>query len=146
MYHKKTAIDLIDGRNYSFIGDSSILNDQSLVNFHLSPSRVLHRISPVQPGQSYPDKYIEFHKKHIVIIDKNTRPEKASAKEKIDLLILSRNPRFYITSFAEIAVIKQVVIDSSVPAWKARLWQNDCNSLNIPCHNVNTDGAFVMNL
>jgi len=143
---QKTAIDLIDGRYYTFLGDSSVLNDASLVNFHLTPSRVLHRISPIQPGQTYPDKYIQFHKKHILIIDKNTRPEKAGAKEKIDILILSRNPRFYITSLAEIAEIKQVVIDSSVPAWKALLWQKDCNSLNIPCHNVNTEGAFVMNL
>jgi competence protein ComEC len=38
------------------------------------------------------------------------------------------------------------VISSLVPAWKAVLWQHDCDSLHIPCFSVAQKGAFVMNL
>jgi competence protein ComEC len=42
--------------------------------------------------------------------------------------------------------IRQVVIDGSVPSWKARYWKKDCDSLGIPYHDVSIQGAFVMNL
>ena len=46
------AIDIINGRDYFFIGDSDALSDDFVTNFHLKPSRVLHRIEPVDqlPG------------------------------------------------------------------------------------------------
>jgi competence protein ComEC len=42
--------------------------------------------------------------------------------------------------------IKQIVIDGSVPPWKAKLWKKDCDSLHIPCFDVSEKGAFVMKL
>ena len=42
--------------------------------------------------------------------------------------------------------IKQVVFDGSVPAWKVQQWKLICDSLQIPSHDVNEKGAFVMNL
>ena len=40
------AIDFIDGRNYIFKSDSSLLKDDFLQNFHIKPSRVLYRLKP----------------------------------------------------------------------------------------------------
>ena len=42
--------------------------------------------------------------------------------------------------------IKQVVLDGSVPAWKAKYWKKDCDSLKIPLYDVAMSGAFVMEL
>ncbi len=42
--------------------------------------------------------------------------------------------------------IKQIVMDGSVPQWKAKLWKKDCDSLQIPHYDVSELGAFVMKL
>jgi competence protein ComEC len=67
-------------------------------------------------------------------------------KQNIDLLILSKNPKVYISALAKAFSIHQIVIDGSVPSWKAKLWKKDCDSLHIPCFDVSEKGAFVMNL
>ncbi|MGZ3940027.1 MAG: ComEC/Rec2 family competence protein [Flavisolibacter sp.] len=142
---KYSAIDLVDGRGYSFIGDSALLYDDYTRNFHVEPCRVLHRL---QENQTLPIscKEFEFGTRRIAIIDcpKHFKPLKE--KEPIDILILSKNPRVYISDLSASFSIKQIVIDGSVPAWKARLWKRDCDSLNINCFDVVEKGAFVMNL
>jgi competence protein ComEC len=67
-------------------------------------------------------------------------------KPFIDVLILSKNPRLYISNLIKTFEVGQIVIDGSVPQWKAKLWKKDCDSLHIPCFDVSEKGAFVMNL
>jgi competence protein ComEC len=43
---KHTAIDVVNGRHCSFLGDTTLLYDNFARNFHLQPSRVLHRVMP----------------------------------------------------------------------------------------------------
>src|SRR6188768_2651209 len=50
---QKRAIDLIDGRKYLFVGDSDLLSDDFIRNFHIKPSRVLHRIEPAINFENY---------------------------------------------------------------------------------------------
>jgi len=110
----------------------------------LQPSRVQQRVNWKQKTP-LAIKNLEVQGKHIVIMDKQTHaifPQQPT----IDLLILSKNPPFYFSEFKSISTPRQVVIDGSVPDWKARLWQHDCDSLQIPCYNVKDKGAFVMEL
>jgi competence protein ComEC len=79
-------------------------------------------------------------------IDSSLRLKQAKIKPAIDLLVLSRNPKLYMGTLANTFAIKQVVIDASVPQWKSKLWQKDCDSLGIACYSVREKGAFVMNL
>jgi competence protein ComEC len=65
-------------------------------------------------------------------------------KPVVDLLVLSRSPKISITAVATAFTLKQVVIDASVPAWKARQWQRECDSLHVPSFNVTERGSFVM--
>jgi competence protein ComEC len=83
--------------------------------------------------------------KQILIVDKTLPPVMAEPKLPVDVLILSKNPRLYISHLLDAFRLKQVVVDGSVPAWKAALWKKDCDSLKIPCYNVAEKGAFVMN-
>jgi competence protein ComEC len=142
---KYSAIDLIDGRTYNFIGDSALLYDDFIRNFHIQPSRVLHRIDP---NQAIPIKCKEFQfcGRQIAIIDSTKSFSSAQSKQKIDVLILSKNPKLYISNLLKTFEINQIVIDGSVPQWKAKLWKHDCDSLNIHCFDVSEKGAFVMNL
>ena len=140
---KHTAIDVINGRRYSFVGDTSLLYDDFARNFHLQPSRILHRVSPQQTDAA--TKSFVLNGKQVVVIDESISPITANPRKIVDLLVLAKNPKLYISKLLNAFAVKQIVIDGSVPAWKAALWKKDCDSLHIPCCNVSEDGAFVMN-
>lgn len=145
---QRQAIDFIDGRKYFFVGDSDLLEDDFLRNFHLKPSRVLHRIEPVSTVNNLlqQDNYFVFRKKKILLLDKNISYSPSEEKTIIDLLIISRNPKIYISALTNSMIIRQIVFDGSAPSWKMNFWKKDCDSLHIPYHDVNEKGAFVMNL
>jgi competence protein ComEC len=145
---QKTAIDLIEGHRYYFTGDASVQQDDFIRNFHLKPSRILYRAGPVSRPDHYfiPGSYINYYDKHIVWVNEPVSLGEPGPKRSIDLLILSNNPRIYLRDWIASLTIQQVVVDGSVPAWKARYWKKDCDSLGIPYHDVSTQGAFVMNL
>jgi len=140
---KHTAIDVVHGRTYAFIGDTTLLYDDFARNFHLQPSRILHRMSPVTSDASI--RSFALDGKNIVVLDETFPLVKTDAKSQIDVLVLSKNPKVYIPQLLNAFALKQVVIDGSVPAWKAALWKRDCDSLKIPCYNIAEEGAFVMN-
>ena len=140
---RHTAVDVVNGRDYSFIGDTALLYDDFARNFHLQPSRILHRISPVKADAAI--RSFSLNGKQVIIVDENFSFLKGNPKQPLDLVVLSKNPRLYISNLAEAFTIKQIVMDGSVPLWKAALWKKDCDSLKIPCYNVAENGAFVMN-
>jgi competence protein ComEC len=142
---KYSAIDLINGRMFNFIGDSTLLHDDFIRNFHIQPSRVLHRLEQNQI-LSASCKDFEFCNKRIALIDSSEYFIPLQPKPFIDVLILSKNPRLYISNLLKTFDVRQIVIDGSVPQWKAKLWKKDCDSLHIPCFDVSEKGAFVMNL
>lgn len=140
---KQQAIDVIDGRNFYFIGDSALLQDGFIRNFHLNPSRILHRINKADLARNN-SKYFSFCHKSFLIVDEPLTS--GNFKPQVDVIILSKNPKLYISQLQSSFSFKQIVIDGSVPAWKAKLWKKDCDSLKIPYYDVNEKGAFVMNL
>jgi len=145
---QKTAIDFIDSRKYLFVGDSSLLANDFARNFHLKPSRILYRISDTDTLHSITSSgnYINNNGKHILIIDETISFVSNSNKPVIDLLVISKKPKLYISTLARSLDIKKVVFDGSVPDWKTTYWKKDCDSLQIPWHDVTKMGAFVMNL
>jgi competence protein ComEC len=145
---QRQAIDFINGRNYLFCGDTDLLADDFVRNFHLKPSRVLNRIAPAGSIKEFVivDKYAGYRNKRILLADTAISFSKQDKKCDVDLLIISKNPKLYIAGLATAFNIKQVVFDGSVPFWKLPYWKNDCDSLHIPYYDVNEKGAFVMNI
>jgi competence protein ComEC len=144
----KSAIDLINGRHFTFIGDSELRAKDFARNFHLKPCRILHRINEVKNlnGLINSDNYSDFLGKHILLLDKPVSFIQRPVKPVIDLLVISKNPVLYINKLAASLAIKQIIVDGSVPAYKAKKWKNDCDSMHIPFYNTSMQGAFVMTL
>lgn len=145
---QRQAIDIIQGNDYSFHGDSDLLHDAFLRNFHLKPSRILYRV-PVASELNNIDgenNYFTFGAGKIMLINKSVSFYRSENKQPVDLMVISKNPRINIAALANSFGIKQMVFDGSVPAWKINSWKKDCDSLHIPVHNVNEKGAFVMNI
>jgi competence protein ComEC len=145
---QKRAVDIINGRSYFFVGDSGLLANDFIRNFHLKPARVMLRIEKKEqlPGLFIQNGCMDFFGKTILLLDKPLAAVHRGPKPVIDLLVISKNPKIYISKLAAMMELKQVVFDGSVPAWKANYWKSDCDSLQIPWHDVSQQGAFVMDL
>lgn len=145
---QKRAIDFLNGRQYYFVGDSSLLTNDFARNFHLKPSRILHRVSEEnEPHWLFMhENYLSYNGKHILLLDQPFSFATVPTRPVVDLLILSKNPRLYLNKLVTGLDIKQIVIDGSVPVWKANYWKKDCDSLKIPCHDVSVKGAFEMKI
>jgi len=145
---QKTAIDIIDGRKYLFVGDTDLLADDFVRNFHIKPSRVLHRIEPAINFDNYQqqENLISYNGKKILAINETKYFSPLKEKIPVDLLLVSGNPKLYFDKLAETFSIKQAVFDGSCPSWKINYWKRDCDSLQIPVHDLSEKGAFVMSL
>ncbi|HEX7902284.1 MAG TPA: ComEC/Rec2 family competence protein [Chitinophagaceae bacterium] len=145
---QKQAIDIIDGQDYIFIGDSSLQVDDFARNFHLKPARIRYRLSPAEyiTDLSICKNFISYKSKHILLLNKSVFYSTAPTMQTIDLLIISQNPKINIPKLSKAFEIKQVVFDGTLSPWKVNSWKKDCDSLHIPYYDVVTDGAFVMNL
>jgi competence protein ComEC len=145
---QRQAIDVIHERNYFFEGDSDLLQDAFLRNFHLKPSRILYRVPVTSQlnNTSGENNYFVFGSKRIMLISNSAYFSESEKKQPIDLLVISKNPKINMIRLAHSFDIKQVVFDGSVPGWKIKSWKKDCDTLGIPAYDVNEKGAFVMNL
>jgi competence protein ComEC len=141
---KHRAIDIMEGRHYYFLGDATVQQDLQLRNYHLQPSRILHRVEEVAVPKDLHS--FRWQGKQVLIIDTTLRLKRDIIARPIDLLILSGSPKLYMHTLVRTFQPKQVVADASVPRWKATLWKRDCDSLRIPFHDVSDKGAFVMTL
>jgi len=142
------AIDFIDGRDYLFKGDSVLAEDGFLQNFHLKPSRIMHRISETNELASvqHGSNIFEFGSKRILLIYKNISFASPNAKTKVDVIIISKNPSLKISRLVNAFDCNQWVFDASNSIWKIKKWQQECEQLQLSSHAVVDKGAFVLNM
>jgi competence protein ComEC len=146
---KHTAIDIMDGINCTFIGDSMVNKDQSLYNFHIKPCRTLYRTQVVDtlPSIAVYDNFIQFNNKKVMVLDKplphNLQPKQ---KIKVDVVVITKNPKMYVTQLVQYFDCNQLVFDATNPFWKVNYWKQDAQKLHIPYYDIREQGAFVMDL
>ncbi len=143
---KHTAIDLVDGRKLFFIGDSILQEDGFLRNFHIKPSRILHRITESDSilNITYKNNFIITKNKSFAIVDSPVFY--AGEKIKVDAVIITKNPRVYIDKLYQTFDCNQYIFDGSNSMWKINKWKQTCDSLHLQYHICSLQGAFEINL
>ena len=144
---KRQAIDFIAGRNCFFKGDDELAADNFLQNFHLKPSRILHRVNQVDtiPGLLFDGPIGIFNNKKIVLIDRPWIRNSGHEKIAVDLVIVSKNAPVQIAQLAQIFHCSQIVFDASNTPQKVNKWKQEAAKLGLQCFSVVDNGAFVMN-
>ncbi len=140
------AIDFVSGNAYHFIGDSDLVADGLLKNFHLKPGRIslmLHK----EDGNSFPlfdrKNFFQFYNKKVLVIDTAITYMPLEEKINVDYIIISKNPRIFIPKLAEAFNCVVYIFDASNPMWKIDKWKKDCEELHLRFHSVPEQGAFV---
>lgn len=144
---KHSAIDFVDANQYQFVGDTAVSADPLLNNFHLKPARITYRTEEERSLDAlrFQKPFIYFHNKRILVVDK---PLKFDVPRKIDVdvIVISNNPRIYISKLNDAFNCGQYVFDATNPQWKINLWKKDCDSLHLRHHSTPEKGAYVMAL
>jgi competence protein ComEC len=88
--------------------------------------------------------FIKFGEKTLYVVRESINtPDMACIYIGVDYMLVSQQSKQQPDKLLQYIRPKQIILDSSVPAWKARKWQLTANELNIPCHWVKDEGAFT---
>lgn len=144
---KLQGIDFIAGKQYVFLGDSSLLEDGYARNFHLKPSRTLYRTACSNRLEDLyiSNPFVHYLGKKIVLIDKPysfTSPMKIN----VDMIVISHNPRVNIADLANTFECDQYVFDGSNSMWKINRWKRDCDSLHLRQYSTTDNGAYILKI
>jgi competence protein ComEC len=143
------AIDFVSGNNYKFIGDSILLADGMLQNFHLKPGRIAlqlnNKTDTLKDCLLHPPFY-QFGSKKILVVDGPMVFEPQQQKIDVDIIIISKSPKLYIAQLAAVFNCRQYVADASNSLWKIDNWKKDCEGLHLQLHSVPEKGAFILEL
>lgn len=143
------AIDMVQANEYKFIGDSVLLEDGMLQNFHLKPGRIALQLTYQKDTvancvQHAP--FYQFGSKRVLIIDRPLVFEAQQQKIDVDMIIISKSPKLYIPQLAAVFNCNQYVADASNSLWKIGKWKKDCEQLHLHLHSVPEKGAFIVDL
>ena len=140
------AIDFIKGNHYQFVGDSILLQNGVLQNFHLKPGRIAlqlnNRIDSLSTNIGETNFY-QFGNKKMLLIDRAIFFEKPLNKIDVDYIVISKSPKLYIPQLAEVFNCRQYVFDASNSLWKIDKWQKDCEQLHLQHYSIPKQGAFI---
>ena len=143
------AIDFISGNKYKFIGDSILLQDGLLQNFHLKPGRITQQLNnrtDTLTAVFNQGMFYQFNLKRIGIINKAILADSVQQKIELDVLVISKNPKLSITQLTKIFNCKQFVFDASNPTWKIENWIMECKTLKVKFFSIPANGAFIYNI
>lgn len=146
---KHQAIDFVNGSNYKFVGDSVLFVDGMLQNFHIKPGRIALQLNTSKelPGTLFQrDYFFYFLDKTFLVLDSSMAYKPLQQRINIDVIILSKNPKIYISQLAKVFNCKQYVFDASNSLRRITQWQKDCEKLHLTSYSVPEKGAFIMNL
>lgn len=143
-----TAIDVIDGKRYQYIGDQLLAEKGPLQRFHLTPSRTAHGVNEwgYLPNTVIAGRMILTAGKSVLIINKSAHFPPVQKKVPVDIIILSGNPGIYLSQLAAVFNCKQYLFDSSNPLWKIQYWKKDADNLHLRHHTISEQGAFEVDL
>ena len=141
------AVDFIVKDKHVFAGDSVLLIEGLLQNFHLKPARIAMQVIKTEtqlPALIQHNFYWQFFHKKMLFIDSTVFFEPVDSIIPIDILLLSHNPSVKIKDIAKAVRPAIVVLDASNNLWKIQSWKKECEELLLRCHSVSEQGAFIL--
>ncbi|MEO7960583.1 MAG: ComEC/Rec2 family competence protein [Ginsengibacter sp.] len=142
------AVDIIHGNSFQFIGDEELKKDGLLKNFHLKPARIQMRstVRDEKNAAFHWKNFYYYNSKKILLVDSAVSYLPLEKKLQLDYLIISGNPRLFLSELVKTFDVGIYIFDSSNPLWKIEKWKKDCERLHLRYYSVPAEGAFVTNL
>lgn len=165
VYHagRNTGIDFISGSKAWFLADSALMHDDQTIDFNISGNRIysgVRSVSQIELGDSatavvdssgaafhlYAPGFVCFEGKRIALLGSDHQKHKPDKPMDVDVLILSGKPVLTMEEIRAEFDFENLILDVSLAPWLARRWKPYCDSIGIRCHNVRTEGSFIMEI
>ncbi len=145
---KQTAIDVVAGNGYRFIGNKAMFTNESSIHFFLQPTRIRYRLYNLQASTAivqHPNCIYSANKK-IILVNRGFTIPKGHTPIAAHTLIVCQNAPVTIPQLRAAFTFDQLIFDGSNSLWKISKWKKDCDSLHLRHHCTPTDGAAVIQL
>src|SRR5690606_14757564 len=107
-------------------GDSILLEDGLLQNFHLKPSRIAMQLQPLPskiPDIKNNGPFWQIRNKILLVANDSLVNYQTPTGFKIDYLILTKNTKINLPLIAHKYRPSQVIMDASNSLWKIAQWK-----------------------
>lgn len=145
---KTTAIDILEGNRYRYLGSPALSQNPAQVRNYLTPTRTLYRATTasIHTNTIVRAPFIFSNNKTILIVRPGLPFPTRRLTEKIDLVILCDNPNIQLDEIHRYTNSKYYVFDCSNDLWKIEKWKKEAENLHLRRHSVPDSGAFEFNL
>ena len=147
------VMEFVDGNRSYFVSDSAVVSDPKSVEFSTQGYQ-RQNMTDKRVNILFQDNYKDdiffssgnfsaFGQTRFVFITPENVKTKSKVIPSVDYVILTGSPRLKdVSELTEKYHFKELIIASNNSQYKSLQWQQQCDSLQIPCHNVVADGAF----
>lgn len=148
-----TALDFVSGGEHILLADSTLMADESTVDYSLkgvwSKRHLSHHPQVVGLGEDFGNDYllkksnlVSFDGKLLALWDDDCHVDDSLAyRLPVDYLLVTGNQKPDVQAVVNGYDAKMLVIDGSVPRYLAEKWVSQAESLHLPCYNVG-EGAM----
>jgi competence protein ComEC len=152
---KSDLIEFIEGDHAYLTGDSLSLKDEKKINFSVKNNHICSGIREIEYLPLNKDialqkfgnmfmsgNFIQFKNQRIVWVN-SVQKCRSKVKLKCDYLVIAGNPYLKIADLLRLYEPERIIIGSSCSSYRSKRWEDECNSLGVPCYSVINRGAFV---
>ncbi|MBR4804291.1 MAG: ComEC/Rec2 family competence protein, partial [Bacteroidales bacterium] len=147
------VMEFVGGNRSYFVSDSAVVSDPKSVEFSTQGYQ-RQNMTDKRVNVLFQDNYKDdvffssgnfgaFGQTRFVFITPENVKTKSKVIPSVDYVIIEGSPRLKdVSELTEKYHFKELIIASNNSQYKSLQWQHQCDSLQIPCHNVVADGAF----
>lgn len=155
---KTTAVCAVHSRSMTLLADSSLMKDKEKFTYLTKGLLTGYQIKQVElhaleEKQSAPNNtspgyaVLQLQGKRLLIFKgKQHLHHPSNKKMDIDYLVLSGNSKIALAKLTDLFTFRQIIIDSSVPAYQSQGLLSECEQQGIACHSIAEHGAWIQNL
>jgi competence protein ComEC len=141
---KCSAIDLIEGNCYTYLGSAPVHTQQPLFLFHLQPARIALQACN-STGNLLPDQpVLRCGSRKLLLLDDPADLDASFKQFHFDAVILSNNVNVDLAGLLEQVRFSTIVTDNTNALWKIRRWEKEAQSLDLRIHSLPGKGAFIL--
>lgn len=126
------------------------LTEHYFAPLHLTPPEALPKAKEHFRNKylAYNKGFFIFHHKSLYLLNTNLVIEEKNPSEVIDIdfLVVSFGCWMRYSDVSKQIHPRQVILSSDFPYSYRQIWIAECKKAHIPCHDVNTQGAFLCDL
>ncbi len=157
--NRHTAIDLIAGKSHRVLADTALKADEYAIDYNLKAYWARKGLKPdveFLPLFEKSEQHNLFNQKNDLVSfsgklfsvwnGKTKQRGKSIHQQAIDFVIITGNSKPTLSALQNLYLVKQMIIDLSVPSWRAEEWERLATEAGIQVFSIRKKGSWILNL